>query len=75
MADEGVALDDVIVADAGSEAIAEPLFAYGLTQLDWDDLMNASLVSYGWNQGVNSAVSTSAEATKLYQSKYPKDEV
>ena len=75
MADEGVALEDVIVADSGSEAVAEPLFAYGLSRLDWDDLMHASMVSYGWNQGVNSALSTSPVATKLYQAKYPKEDV
>lgn len=45
MADEKIDVSEVLVVEAGSEAIAEPLFHYGSSDLSWDDLMNASKVS------------------------------
>jgi len=74
MADEAIDVADSFVAEPGSEALAEPLFTYGISRLTWDDLMHASLVSYGWNQGVNTALSTSSVATSLFKAKYPSDE-
>ena len=73
--DEGVQTTETFVVDFGSEAVAEPLFHYGASRLSWDDLMNASLVSYGWNQGVINAIQTSGATTAAYKVKYPKEEV
>lgn len=74
--DEQIDIVEVEVLDAGSEAIAEPLFAHGLTSgLGWDDLMSASRVSYGWNQGVVQAISTNPHASQLYRERFPQEEV
>lgn len=73
--DEQLDMGETFEVEPGSEAISEPLFEYGLTALNWDDMMSASLVSYGWHHGVNQAIATSTKATKLFQAKFTDEAV
>lgn len=74
--DEVVDIYEEEELDVGSELIAEALFtsADAVALLDWDDVKNASLVSYGWNMGVNNAISTERSVAQLYSNAHADSE-